>query len=481
MQFHLLSFEGPDLYARAGGISTRVVGLAEALAERGFDTHLWFVGDPSGTAVEQRRRLTLHRWCQWISEYAPLGVYQDEEGKERDFAASLPPYLVKEVLGPHLEAGGEAVVLAEEWHTAHAVIHLDWLLRRSGLRDRAVLVWTANNWFGFDRVDWPRLSSAARIATVSHYMRRCMLPLGVDPIVIPNGLSAEAFAPPDREALEALSRRASGRTLLAKMARWDPDKGWLAGIEITGMLKQRGARPLLLARGGSEAYGEAVLAHARSRGLVVSHARARAPGVPGLLDAVAVGGESDIVVLESHVNAEARSVLLRGADVVLANSQHEPFGLVGLETMALGGIACTGATGEEYARAGENALVIPSEKPGEFIAQFDALFAHADRVEAMRRAAQQTARERTWPRVIGSHLLPFVGRFGGFALEARWLEQPVDFARRTRWPSKLESTDSVGSGAWSSRLSAIRACSAGRSTSWVSSTSPPMPSTSPIR
>jgi hypothetical protein len=75
-------------------------------------------------------------------------------------------------------------VLAEEWHTAHAVIHLDWLLRRSGLRDRAVLVWTANNWFGFDGVDWPRLSSAARIATVSHYMRRCMEPLGVDPIVI---------------------------------------------------------------------------------------------------------------------------------------------------------------------------------------------------------------------------------------------------------------------------------------------------------
>ena len=43
-QFHLLSFEGPDVYARAGGVATRVVGLAEALASRGFDTHLWFVG-----------------------------------------------------------------------------------------------------------------------------------------------------------------------------------------------------------------------------------------------------------------------------------------------------------------------------------------------------------------------------------------------------------------------------------------------------
>jgi glycosyltransferase involved in cell wall biosynthesis len=481
MQFHLLSFEGPDLYARAGGISTRVVGLAEALAERGLDTHLWFIGDPSASGVEQRGHLTLHRWCQWISAYAPLGVYQQEEAKERDFAASLPPHLMKEILGPHLAGGGEAVVLAEEWHTAHAAIHLDWLLRQAGLRERAVLVWTANNWFGFERVDWPRLSAATQIATVSHYMRRCMDPLGVDPIVIPNGLSAEAFVSPDPGTLEALRRVAGGRTVLAKIARWDPDKSWLASLDVTRMLKQRGARPLLLARGGREAYGEAVLAHARSRGLVVSHQRMPTPGVAGLLGAVAAGRESDIVVLESHVNAEARGALLRGADVVLANSRHEPFGLVGLETMALGGIACTGATGEEYARAGENALVIPGENPGEFIAQFDALLANAGRVEEMRRAAHCTARQYTWPRVIGTHLLPFVGRFGGFALEARWLEQSVDFARRTRWPSRSESTDSVGSDAWSSRRSATRASSAGRSTSWASSTSPPMRTTSRTR
>jgi hypothetical protein len=32
MQFHLLSFEGPDEYARAGGIASRITGLSEALA-----------------------------------------------------------------------------------------------------------------------------------------------------------------------------------------------------------------------------------------------------------------------------------------------------------------------------------------------------------------------------------------------------------------------------------------------------------------
>jgi glycosyltransferase involved in cell wall biosynthesis len=417
-QFHLLSFEGPDLYARAGGVATRVVGLAEALASRGFDTHLWFVGDPSEPGVERRGRLTLHRWCQWISQYAPLGVYQKEDDKERDLAASLPPFLLRELLSPHLKAGGEAVILAEEWQTAHAAIHLDWLLRRAGLRERAMLVWTANNLFGLDRIDWPRLSAASHVATVSRYMRGCMQALGVDPIVIPNGLGAEAFVPPDAAAVEALRRLAAHRTLLAKMARWDPDKGWLASVEIAAMLKRRGARPLLIARGGSEAYGQVVIARGRARGLAVSHQRTATPGVAGLLSAVAAGRESDVVVLESHVDADARGVLLRGADVVLANSRREPFGLVGLETMAVGGIACTGTSGEEYARAGENALVIARDDPSEFIAQFDAVFARANRVEAMRRSGLRTARQYTWQRVLERRLLPCIGALDGLALDA---------------------------------------------------------------
>ncbi len=47
MQFHILSFEGPDAYARAGGIASRITGLMRALAEAAYETHLWFVGDPA--------------------------------------------------------------------------------------------------------------------------------------------------------------------------------------------------------------------------------------------------------------------------------------------------------------------------------------------------------------------------------------------------------------------------------------------------
>jgi len=131
MQFHLLAFEGPDEYARAGGLASRTTGLVHALADAGFESHLWFVGDPDLPGHETHDQLRLHRWCQWLSRYHPMGVYDGEEDKQADYAASLPPFLLQEVLLPHLRRGGRAVILAEEWHTVHAVLHLDWLLRQA--------------------------------------------------------------------------------------------------------------------------------------------------------------------------------------------------------------------------------------------------------------------------------------------------------------------------------------------------------------
>jgi hypothetical protein len=64
MQVHILSFEGPDAYARADGLATRVTGLAAALAAAGCETHLWFIGDPELPGHETCGRLRLHRWCQ---------------------------------------------------------------------------------------------------------------------------------------------------------------------------------------------------------------------------------------------------------------------------------------------------------------------------------------------------------------------------------------------------------------------------------
>src|SRR3989304_2394790 len=130
MQCHLLSFEGPDA----------------------FETHLWFVGDPQLPGSETREGLRLHRWCQWISQYHPVGVYDGEEGKRIDYASSLPPYLLTRVLSSALIKEEPVLVMAEEWHTVDAILHLDWMLPQRGLRDQAALLWNANNTFGFERI-----------------------------------------------------------------------------------------------------------------------------------------------------------------------------------------------------------------------------------------------------------------------------------------------------------------------------------------
>jgi glycosyltransferase involved in cell wall biosynthesis len=411
MQFHILSFEGPDGYSRAGGIASRVTGLVCALADAGYETHLWFIGDPTLPGHETQGNLHLHRWCQWISQYHPAGVYDEEEGKRADYVTSLPPYLLRHVLLPHVRHGEQAVVLAEEWHSVDAVLHLDWLLREAQVRNHVTILWNANNTFSFHRINWRRLAEAAIITTVSRYMKHLMQGLGVNPLVIPNGLSTEALISPERRAVAAFRSRLRHRTVLCKVARWDPDKRWLLAIDIVGALKRRGWRPLLIARGGVEAHGYEVLTAATSSGLRVVERVLPEPGVRGLMQAMEGLRDYDIVNLCSPLNADTQRVLFQGAAAVLANSGHEPYGLVGLETMAVGGIACTGCSGEDYAVPGYNALVLETTDPYEFVGLFAAMRANPPLERAIRRAGCATAKHYIWPQIIQRILLPRLSLF----------------------------------------------------------------------
>lgn len=342
MQFHLLSFEGPDDYARAGGIAARVAALARALADAGHECHVWFIGDPELPGYERRGELHLHRWCQWISRYHRAGVYDGEEGKCLDYATSLPPFLVERFLAPALKEGRRAVILAEEWHTVDTVLHVDWLLRRQELRERVSILWNANNTYSFERIPWGRLAQAATITTVSRYMKHLMWARQVDPLVIPNGLDPEAFVPPARAAVAAFREQSRGRTVLTKVARWHPDKRWLFAVETMKLVKQHGGRPLLLARGGVESHGAEVYAAAAAAGLRIVEPDGAVGGVNGLLAAMQENREADILSLRAPLDPEAARLLFRCSDVVLANSGHEPFGLVGLETMAAGASPVSG-------------------------------------------------------------------------------------------------------------------------------------------
>jgi glycosyltransferase involved in cell wall biosynthesis len=194
--------------------------------------------------------------------------------------------------------------------------------------------------------------------------------------------------------------------VLSKVARWDPDKRWVLAIEIVKTLKQQGWQPLLVARGGVEAHGAEVLQAAREASLSVVERCLPQPGPAGLLQMLDSAHTVDVVSVRSPLDLDSRRVLFRGSAAVLANSGHEPFGLVGLETMAVGGVACTGATGEDYVLAGQNALVLETANPQEFVSLFEGLRATPTRERALRQAAQATARRFVWPQILQSILLP---------------------------------------------------------------------------
>jgi glycosyltransferase involved in cell wall biosynthesis len=413
MQCHLLSFEGPDAYSEAGGLASRIKGLSNALVQAGFETHLWFVGDPHLPGYENRAGLHLHRWCQWISQYHPAGVYDGEEGKRADYASSLPPYLLTRVLSSALIKGEPFLVMAEEWHTVDAILHLDWLLRERGLRDLATFLWNANNTFGFDRIDWLRLRQATVITTVSRYMKGLLHHWDVDAAVISNGLPEDAYLLPEEEALRRLREKLPGRTLVAKVARWDSAKRWGAAIRAVAAMKSEGWRPLLIARGGTEPYGNEILRTAANLGLRVRERALFSSDGRGMLNALDGVEDVDVLNLMTSVEPKVRGLLFAGADAVLANSSHEPFGLVGLETMAVKGVACIGNTGEDYAIAGYNAIVMESDDPREFIRLYAALKASPAKERALKNAARRTAQQYAWMKIVRRVLLPKFGALAG--------------------------------------------------------------------
>jgi glycosyltransferase involved in cell wall biosynthesis len=125
-----------------------------------------------------------------------------------------------------------------------------------------------------------------------------------------------------------------------------------------------------------------------------------------MLEALGAVADVDVVSLRSPVDSDSRRVLLHASAAVLANSRHEPFGLVGLETMAAGGLACTGCSGEDYAVQGENAVVLQTEDPREFLGAMHRLQANPDEERALRRAGRATARRYAWPEIVKRLLLP---------------------------------------------------------------------------
>jgi glycosyltransferase involved in cell wall biosynthesis len=404
LEFVILCFEGPDQpYSMAGGLGVRVAELSQALAAQGYTTHLIFIGDPDLPGYETREdgRLILYRWCQWISRYYPAGVYDGEEGKLADFNDSVPPFVLDNIVRPAASRGKVVAVLAEEWHTAEATCRLSDLLHWFGLRQRALLLWNANNHFSFHRINWGRLGYVATITTVSKYMKHIMWDLGLNPLVIPNGVPDRFLLPADPAAVAALQAGVGGAPLLFKIGRFDPDKRWMMAVEAAARMRERGFPVKLLIRGGIEPHGGDVLGYAHQRGLRVCDVTAPNADDAATLAAISAAAPmADLLNLKLFISDDLKRACYVAADAVLANSGHEPFGIVGLEVMGAGGVAVVGATGEDYALPFHNCLVTETDDPEELIGYLLHLRSHPALVEEIRRESRRTARLFTWPEVI---------------------------------------------------------------------------------
>ncbi len=398
----ILSFEGPDRYASIGGLGTRVSQLATALGTAGCIVDLIFVGDPNKAPVENfGPNVTLRRWSQWISAHHPRNAYDGEAEKIADWESSVPGFVVDSIVAPTAGHDERTLVICEEWQTAGVAIAIDHLARLRGVRAALTLMWNANNTYGWEHVDFAALQAAAAVTAVSKYMKFELSLRGVRSLVIPNGIDHKLLGGADPKLVAEMKQALHGRPTLVKVGRFDPDKNWMQAVDALAELHEAGINARMIVRGGKEPYGDEVFARAHERGLNVERIAYEGSDGHKVIDGIALA-DGPIIHLRAFIDEPTLYALYASADAVLANSGKEPFGLVGLEVMAAGGIAVCGATGEEYAEPFVNAIVCDTSDGRELATYLRALLADPSIGEEMRRAGAETVGRYTWAHAISA-------------------------------------------------------------------------------
>ncbi len=183
------------------------------------------------------------------------------------------------------------------------------------------------------------------------------------------------------------------------MARWEREKGWTQALDAVARARSDDRRLMLVARaGGPTGQGGGLEAEASARRLKVIAFDSEREFAEGFSDSTRAG--ADVVHLRFGVNSSLARTLFAASDGVLANSVSEPFGLVGLEAMAAGGVAYTGGTGEDYAVGGRNAVVLETLNPGEIVRRWEELASAPDASARLRRQARKTAQGYEWHAVV---------------------------------------------------------------------------------
>jgi glycosyltransferase involved in cell wall biosynthesis len=263
-------------------------------------------------------------------------------------------------------------------------------------------MWNANNDMSFHRINWDRVQYTAQFTAVSRYVKHQIRALGSDALVIPNGIPQEFLKWPSKSDVRTLRDALSTDFFFIKIGRMDPDKGWLESADAIADLKGRGLRSKLVIKGGfHESHRDHFLGHAEWLGLRVKKVGLDGSSIKDMAVSLKrVAADVDVLDVQTFIPDDALPVFYAAADGTLANSLYEPFGIVGLEAMASGGIEFVGSTGEDYAISGQNAVVLDTGFGEEIATMAIALRDDPDWSARIRRQGRELAALFTWDQSI---------------------------------------------------------------------------------
>ena len=174
-----------------------------------------------------------------------------------------------------------------------------------------------------------------------------------------------------------------------------PDNGFGRYVLAIGRLVDQKAFDVLL-----EAFRPDRLA---GLNLVFAGEGAERPRLEAQVEQLGIG---DRVRFLGSVDRKRVARLLAGARALTLPSRYEPFGIALLEAMAAGVPAVAAATDGmlEFARDGDNALVVPSEDPDELAAAIARIDTDNQLRQRLISEGRKTAAELTWSRIADQYL-----------------------------------------------------------------------------
>ena len=196
--------------------------------------------------------------------------------------------------------------------------------------------------------------------------------------VLPGGVDAETFRPLDR--VEAKRRLGlEGVRVLLCVGRFDPLKRYDLAVSAAALLRGRHEVEVVLVGGDLDRDPEARRLSALAESL-------------GMNGSVRFDGAVPHDDLPWHYSA---------ADVLLAPSRYESFGLVALEAMACGVPVVAARTGglASLVRDGETGYLVPLHTPECYADRIEVLLANDALREAMGRAGRRRAEAMSWDAV----------------------------------------------------------------------------------